>query len=116
MEEINVKILDKEMNEIPFSSLLQAIVTQIGGPDGIENTKGKKAITLMIETLLQQNDPMLTSLGVLGGEKTLNAVGLLLFVAFQVGSLVGSGEFAIVDGVTPADDQPQDDQSSTQDQ
>jgi hypothetical protein len=94
--EVKIKILNKESEEIPFASLLQAIVSKINQPEGIENTKGKKAIMLMIETLLAQNDPMLTALGVLGGEKTLNAAGLLLFVAFQIGSLVGSGDFTVV--------------------
>lgn len=93
---VNIKILNKDSEEIPFASLLKAIVDKINQPEGIENTKGKKAVMLMIETLLAQNDPMLTALGVLGGEKTLNAAGLLLFVAFQVGSLVGSGDFTVV--------------------
>lgn len=97
--DVKIKILNKDSEEIPFASLLKAIVDKINQPEGIENTKGKKAVMLMIETLLAQNDPMLTALGVLGGEKTLNAAGLLLFVAFQVGSLVGSGDFTVVSEV-----------------
>lgn len=105
----NIKILNKQSEEIPFTSLLHGIVNKINDPEGIAHTKGKKAITLMIETLLAQNDPMLTALGVLGGEKTLNAAGLLLFVAFQVGSLVGSGEFTVVsdDETEPTKTQPE---------
>jgi len=97
--DVKIKILNKDSEEIPFASLLKAIVDKINQPEGIENTKGKKAVMLMIETLLAQNDPMLTALGVLGGEKTLNAAGLLLFVAFQIGSLVGSGDFTVVSEV-----------------
>jgi hypothetical protein len=70
---------------IPISSVLDAIVRKLGDKEAMENSKAKYLVTNFIEQLTTRRDPFTTSLLTIGGETSLNSLGVLLFVAFQFG-------------------------------
>lgn len=95
METNNVKILTKDGEEIKLQILISSIIKKIGEKDAIENSKGKLVVSEFIDTLIAKDDPFVKALATLGSETAINALGLLLFVAFQLGVSFGSGSYKL---------------------
>jgi hypothetical protein len=85
-EEQEVKYLRKRNGElVPVSDILDAIVRKLADKEAMEKSKAKYLITDFIEQLTKRRDPFTTALLTIGGETSLNSLGVLLFVAFQFG-------------------------------
>lgn len=95
METKNIKILTKDGEEIKLQTLINGVVKKLGEKDAIENSKGKLVVSEFIDTLIEKDDPFIKALATLGDEKAINAIGLLLFVAFQLGVSFGSGSYKL---------------------
>ena len=95
METKNITILNKEGEEVKLQSLINSIIKKLAEKDAIENSKGKLVVSEFIDALIAKDDPFVKALATLGNETTLNALGLLLFVAFQLGVSFGSGSYKL---------------------
>jgi len=92
-----VKFIKRDtQEEIPFDKIAEGIIAKINSPQGIETTKGKHAISALIDVLINKEDPFITALGVLGADRAVNAFGLFMFICFQLGSLANSSEYELV--------------------
>lgn len=89
-----IKILDKEENEVEFEDILQAIVRKISDKDFMETSKGKLAVSELLETLMEKDDPFIRAISIIGSEQAVNSVGILLFVAFQLGYTFASNGYS----------------------
>lgn len=85
-EEQEIRYLTNRSGElVPVSAVLDAIVRKLGDKEAMDNSKAKYLVTNFIEQLTKRRDPFTTSLLTIGGETSLNSLGVLLFVAFQFG-------------------------------
>jgi len=89
-----IKILDKENNEVEFEDILQAIVKKISDKEFMETSKGKLAVSELLETLMEKDDPFIRAISIIGSEQAVNSVGILLFVAFQLGYTFASNGYS----------------------
>ena len=92
--ESSLLITDGE-KEIPLTSILSGIIRHLKDKDVVEKSKGKAVVGEFLEELMDQNDPFVRALGTLGSDQTINALGVLLFVAFQLGYTFGSEKYTL---------------------
>jgi hypothetical protein len=84
------RMTDKDGNEIEFYSALEKIVRAINEKETIEESKGRLIVANFLHALMQKEDPFMMALATLGDDKAINALGILLFIAFQFGYNFGS--------------------------
>lgn len=92
--ESSLLITDGE-KEIPLTSILSGIIRHLKDKDVVEKSKGKAVVGEFLEELMEQNDPFVRALGTLGSDQTINALGVLLFVSFQLGYTFGSEKYTL---------------------
>jgi hypothetical protein len=92
-------VLDKDGQEVKLKAIITSVINKLNKKDAIENSKGKVVISDFLDILIENGDPFVKALGVLGNEQTINALGLLLFVTFQLGVNFGSGSCSFADEV-----------------
>ena len=88
-------LIDPDGNTIDIEVLISSIVKKIAEEGAIEKSSGKTIITAYIEKLMEKEDPLISSFATLGGEQLLNAVGILLFIAFQMGYVVSKQNYSL---------------------
>ena len=81
--------------EIPLSAIFQKIISQINDNEKVATSKGKFVVSHFLNEMMMQEDPFLKSLATLGGQTTVNALGVLLFVMFQAGYTFGSEKYTL---------------------
>ncbi|NDB81649.1 MAG: hypothetical protein EB127_02685 [Alphaproteobacteria bacterium] len=99
-EDFKLTILDKAGQETNLELVIEKILKLISEKDMIGNSKGKFVISEFLDLLIKKEDPFLVALATLGNEKTINALGVLLFVAFQLGYNFGSKDLTFADPVS----------------
>jgi hypothetical protein len=95
LENKDLILVDKENQEVQLISVIESIIKKMNEKEIIEKSQARKIVGGFIETLIDKQDPFMTSLGTLGGDQSIHAVGLLLFVSFQLGYTFGSGAYNI---------------------
>jgi hypothetical protein len=80
---------------IPLGAIFQTIIAQINDNEKISTSKGKFVVSHFLNEMMGQEDPFLKSLATLGGQTTINALGVLLFVMFQAGYTFGSEKYTL---------------------
>ncbi len=76
-------------------TILETIIKKMSDKEAMDNSKAKHLITDFIEKLAERKDPFTTAIATIGGESGVNAIGVLLFVAFQYGYTLGSKDYKI---------------------
>jgi hypothetical protein len=99
-----LRLLDKTGSETNLQNVIDKLLKLITEENMIENSKGKLVISEFLDILMDKEDPFITALATLGNEKSVNALGILLFVTFQLGYNFGAkdlsfGELAETDMV-----------------
>ena len=95
MENKDLVLVDKEDQQVQLLSVIESIIKKMNEKEAIEKSQARKVVGGFIETLIDKQDPFLTALATLGGDQSIHAVGLLLFVSFQLGYTFGSGAYTI---------------------
>lgn len=90
MDKQKIVVLNKENEEIDLYAVIKTTIDKIAEKDAISNSKGRVVISKFLDSLMENDDPFLRALVVLGDEKAINTIGVLLFVAFQLGVNFGS--------------------------
>jgi len=79
--------------QVPVGAIFQKIVNEISNSEKVAQSKGRFIVSHFMDDLMTQEDPFLKSLAILGGQTTVNALGVLLFVMFQAGHTFGSEKY-----------------------
>jgi hypothetical protein len=95
MESKKITLLAANGETVQLEDILGSIVRKISEKDVLDNSQGKLFISAYIEKLIEKDDPFVTAIATLGGEQTLNAFGILLFVAFQMGYTMKAQGYSI---------------------
>jgi hypothetical protein len=61
----------------------------------VSSSNGVFVIKDLIHQLIEKEDPFIKSIAVLGGEKGLNALGTLFYIAYQIGYWVGNKDIVL---------------------
>ncbi len=80
---------------IALGAIFQTIIGQINDNEKMATSKGKFVVSHFMNEMMGQEDPFLKSLATLGGQTTINALGVLLFVMFQAGYTFGSEKYSL---------------------
>lgn len=89
-----LRLLDKTGNETNLQNVIDKLLKLITEEHMIENSKGKLVISEFLDILMDKQDPFITALATLGNEKSVNALGILLFVTFQLGYNFGAKDLS----------------------
>ena len=92
-----LKLLDKAGDETNLQNVIDKLLKLITEENMIENSKGKLVISEFLDILMDKQDPFITALATLGNEKSVNALGILLFVTFQLGYNFGAKDLAFAE-------------------
>lgn len=95
MENKKLILIDKNDEQLELLTLIDSIIRKINDKDVIEKSQGRNVVGGFMEALIDKQDPFVTALATLGGEQSLHAIGILLFVSFQLGYSFGSGSFTL---------------------
>lgn len=89
-----LRLLDKTGSETNLQNVIDKLLKLITEENMIENSKGKLVISEFLDILMEKEDPFITALATLGNEKSVNALGILLFVTFQLGYNFGAKDLS----------------------
>lgn len=90
----SLKLIDKANNATTLEAVIEKVLHLITEKNMIENSKGKLVISEFLDILMDKQDPFISALATLGNEKTINALGVLLFVTFQLGYNFGASDLS----------------------
>ena len=90
-----LSLIDSNGNSIDIETLLTSILKKMSEEGTMEKSNAKVIITAYIEKLIEKEDPLISAFATLGGEQLLNAVGILLFIAFQMGYIVSNQKYSL---------------------
>ena len=91
----NITLKNKDGEDVPLAAIIAGVIETMNKPEFVTRSKGHKVVGNFIEILMQKDDPFIRSLAVLGGELSINSVGILLFIAFQLGVLFGNSSYQL---------------------
>jgi hypothetical protein len=89
-----LKLLDRSSNSTDLQSAIDKLLKLITEDNMIDNSKGKLVISEFLDILMDKQDPFITALATLGNEKSVNALGILLFITFQLGYNFGAKDLS----------------------
>lgn len=102
----NITLRNKDGEEVPLAAVVAGIIETMNKPEFVTKSRGHKVVGNFIEILMQKDDPFIRSLAVLGGELSINSIGILLFIAFQLGILFGNSSYKFAEETESKDTNP----------
>jgi hypothetical protein len=93
----NITLKNRDGEDVPLAAIIAGVIETMNKPEFVTKSKGHKVVGNFIEILMQKDDPFIRSLAVIGGELSINSIGILLFIAFQLGVLFGNSSYQLAD-------------------
>ena len=94
-KEPEIFLISPTGEKISTLSILDTIIKKMSDKETMDKSKAKYLITDFIEKLAERKDPFTTAIATIGGESGINAIGVLLFVAFQYGYTLSSNGYTV---------------------